>query len=161
LYQTYWYRNSQWTQVLMLLQKSLYAEEMVCAMSSQLFHIPKTKDLKGNKEMHSHLVPASYHRVTAVGSAQRLHNGEKQSSIVKTLTECIKNAEKQDKNVREGLEVMKENAPTEFQSFMKVIIQWQNQAETYLAQSKSMVQSMGFQISNEQDQQSEEEATTY
>jgi hypothetical protein len=72
LYPYYWYRVNQWRQVLSLLQQSLYAEEIVCSMSTQLFHIPKTKDLKGNREMHNHLVPASYHRVTAVGSAHRL-----------------------------------------------------------------------------------------
>jgi len=72
LHFNYLYRVNSWTQILILLQRSLYAEEMVCAMSSQLFHIPQTKDLKGSSEMHNHLVPASYHRVTAVGSAHLL-----------------------------------------------------------------------------------------
>lgn len=155
----YWYRGNQWAQILMLLQKSLYAEEMVCAMSSQLFHIPKTKDLKGNREMHNHLVPASYHRITAVGSAQRLYNGEHQTSIVKTLTECIINAEKKDKKVREGLNTMEENAPIEFKTFMKVVIQWQSQAESFLAQSKSLLKTMGVTLTSEYDQQSEELST--
>ncbi|HZG59243.1 MAG TPA: hypothetical protein VEY68_01785 [Anoxybacillus sp.] len=152
----YLYRVNPWTQILILLQKSLYAEEMVCSMSTQLFHIPKTKDLKGNREMHNHLVPASYHRVTAVGSAQRLANGEQQPSIVETMTDCIINAENQDKKVRDGLKIMEENATPEFKPFIKLIIQWQNQAESYLAQAKTALKSMGISFPIESEQQSGE-----
>ncbi|QXJ37136.1 hypothetical protein BV455_00398 [Parageobacillus caldoxylosilyticus] len=152
----YLYRVNSWTQILILLQRSLYAEEMVCAMSSQLFHIPKTKDLKGINEMHNHLVPASYHRVTAVGSAQRLSNGEQQQSIVETMTACIMNAEKQDKKVREGLKIMEENATPDFKPFIKLIIQWQNQAESYLSQTKTALKSMGISLPIEGEQQSGE-----
>jgi hypothetical protein len=150
------YRLNQWTQILMLLQQSLYAEQMVCAMSSQLFYIPATKDLEGNREMHNHLVPASYHRVTAVGSAQRLSNGEQQQSIVETMTACIMNAEKQDKKVRDGLKIMEENATQEFKPFIKLIIQWQKQAESYLIQAKAALKSMGISFPIESEQQSEE-----
>lgn len=144
LYNNYYYRvNNQWAPILKMLQQSLFAEEMVCAMSSQLYHIPQTKDLKGNNEMHNHLVPASYHRVTAVGSAHRLLNGEQHQSIVDTMMTCINNAEKQDKGVREGLNIMEENAPTEFKAFIKVINQWKTQAESNLAQAKSGLQTMG------------------
>ncbi|ALC81643.1 MULTISPECIES: hypothetical protein [Bacillus] len=149
-------RVNKWDHVLYLLRQSLYAEEMVCAMSSELFHIPKTKDLKGNREMHSHLVPASYHRVTAAGSAQRLKNGEKQNSIVETMTACILNAESQDKKVREGLKTMEENAIPEYKPFIKVIIKWQEQAETSLNQAKASLQSIGVSFSAESEQQSGE-----
>lgn len=50
--------------------------------------------------MHSHLVPASYHRVTSVGSASRLVSGEQQNTIIVTMATCIVNAENQDKGVR-------------------------------------------------------------
>jgi hypothetical protein len=139
----YYYRVNNWEPILYMLHQSLYAEEMVCAMSSELFHIPKTKDLKGNSEMHTHLVPASYHRVTAVGSSQRLKNGDQQQSIVETLTACILNAETQDKKVREGLNTMEENASPEYKPFIKVIIRWQDQAESYLKQAKEALRSMG------------------
>ncbi|RFU66485.1 hypothetical protein D0463_08985 [Bacillus sp. V59.32b] len=43
-------------------------------------------------EMHSELVPASYHRVTASGSAQRLMYGESAPSILEILVACIGNA---------------------------------------------------------------------
>lgn len=75
-------QNEIWQSVVTELYRSLYGEQMVCSMSTQLFHIPETKDLKGNAEMHTHLIPASYHRVTATGSAQRLLNGESAPSIV-------------------------------------------------------------------------------
>jgi hypothetical protein len=156
LHSNYLYRVNPWTQILILLQRSLYAEEMVCSMSTQLFHIPKTKDLKGNREMHNHLVPASYHRVTAVGSAQRLANGEQQQSIVETMTACIINAENQDKKVRDGLKIMEENATPDFKPFIKLIIQWQNQAESYLAQTKATLKSMGISFPIGSEQQSGE-----
>jgi hypothetical protein len=156
LYPYYMYRVNQWTQILMLLRQSLYAEEMVCAMSSQLFHIPATKDLKGNDEMHNHLVPASYHRVSSVGSAQRLSNGEQEQSIVETMTACIINAENQDKKVREGLKIMEENAPPEFKPFIKLIIQWQKQAESYLIQAKTSLTSMGISFPSVSEEQSED-----
>ncbi len=139
----YFYRVTSWEDVLYLLNQSLYAEEMVCAMSSELFHIPKTKDLKGNSEMHTHLVPASYHRVTAVGSAQRLKNGEQQQSILETLTACILNAETRDKKVSEGLDTMEKNASPEYKPFIKVIIRWQESAVSYLNQAKEALRSMG------------------
>ncbi len=143
LYPYYSYRANKWDPILLLLQQSLYAEEMVCAMSSQLYHIPQTKDLKGNNEMHNHLVPASYHRLSAVGSAQRLKNGEEQQSIVETMAACIVNAEKRDMKVREGLKIMEENASSDFKPFILVIIKWQQQAEHYLGQAKESLRPMG------------------
>jgi hypothetical protein len=134
----------------------LYAEEMVCAMSSELFHIPQTKDLKGNNEMHSHLVPASYHRVTSVGSSRRLVNGEQQQSIIVTMVTCIINAEAQDKKVREGLNIMEENASSEFKSVIRMIIQWQTQAEAYLKQAKDSLRAMGVSFPSGSEQQSGE-----
>ncbi|MDE3840843.1 hypothetical protein C0966_16350 [Bacillus methanolicus] len=151
----YYYRVNNWTQVLALLNQSLYAEEMVCAMSSELYHIPATKDLKGNSEMHNHLVPASYHRVSATGSAQRLANGEQRKSIIDTLVTCIKNAENQDKEVREGLKIMEQNAAPEFKPFIKLIMNWQKQAETTLNQAKETLRSMGISSANGSEQQSE------
>lgn len=136
------------------LQQSIYAEEMVCSMSSELYHIPQTKDLKGLNEMHSHLVPASYHRVSAAGSSRRLMHGEKQQSITQTLVACILNAETQDKKVREGLQIMEENAIPEFKPFIRVIIQWQKQTEKYLKEAKESLRSMGVSFSSESEQQS-------
>ncbi|UOE53362.1 hypothetical protein [Cytobacillus oceanisediminis] len=138
-----YYRATSWGDILTLLQQSLYAEEMVCSMSSELFHIPETKDLKGNAEMHNHLVPASYHRVTAVGCAHRLVNGEKRQSIIDTMAACIMNAENQDKKVREGLKTMEENAGPEYKAFISLIIRWQGQAENYLSQAKDALLTMG------------------
>ncbi|WP_353050246.1 hypothetical protein [Bacillus sp. ISL-47] len=142
-YPYYPYRVNNWGQILNVLRQSLYAEEMVCSMSSELFHIPETKDLKGNAEMHDHLVPASYHRVTAVGCAQRLVNGEQRQSIIDTMAACIINAENQDRKVREGLITMEENSPPEYKAFMNLIIKWQDQAENYLAQAKDSLRTMG------------------
>jgi len=156
LYPYYFYRVNNWGHIFNLLNQSLHAEEMVCAMSSELFHIPKTKDLKGNREMHDHLVPASYHRVTAVGSSQRLVNGEQQQSIIETLAACIKNAKNQDNKVREGLKTMEENASPEFKPFIKVIIKWQEQAESYLNQAKKSLQTIGVSFSTESGQQNGE-----
>ncbi|WP_253187113.1 hypothetical protein [Paenibacillus sp. GP183] len=105
-------------------------------MSTQLFHIPKMKDLKGNAEMHSHLVPASYHRVTATGSAQRLLNGESAPSIVETLIGCIQNSEQRDRNVNAGLLVMRDAAPTSYKQFVENIIRWQEYTEFHLQNAK-------------------------
>jgi hypothetical protein len=153
VYPYYFYRVNGWEQILTLLQQSLYAEEMVCAMSSELFHIPQTKDLKGNREMHSHLIPASYHRVTAVGSAQRLKNGEQQQSIIETMVACIINAEIQDKGVNEGLVLMEENASPEYKSFLNSIIRWQVQTESSLKQAKEFLQTMGVKVPTGSEQQ--------
>ncbi|MBM7587427.1 hypothetical protein JOC86_004000 [Bacillus pakistanensis] len=148
-----YYRVNNWQSILNFLQQSLYAEEMVCAMSSELYHIPETQDLKGNNEMHDHLVPASYHRVTSVGSAIRLVNGEQRQSIIATMTTCIVNAEKQDKGVREGLKVMEENASIEYKPVIRMIIRWQNQAESYLKQAKDSLQAMGVSFPSGSDEQ--------
>ncbi|PTX61783.1 hypothetical protein C8P63_10635 [Melghirimyces profundicolus] len=118
------------------LNRSLYGEQMVCSMSTQLFHIPETRELKGNPEMHSHLVPASYHRVTAVGSAQRLLHGERATSIVQTLVACIQKAGQQDRGVRSGLSVMREAAPASYKPFIETIIRWQDDAESHLRRAK-------------------------
>ncbi|MGA9172664.1 MAG: hypothetical protein WBZ33_01615 [Thermoactinomyces sp.] len=129
-------QNEMWHPVATELYLSLYGEQMVCSMSTQLFHIPETKDLKGNAEMHSHLIPASYHRVTAAGSAQRLLNGESAPSIVETLIACIQSAKKRDRNVRTGLYVMRDAAPTSYKPFIENIIRWQNYTELHLQNAK-------------------------
>ncbi|WP_163100771.1 hypothetical protein [Peribacillus alkalitolerans] len=154
MYPYYYYRVNNWEQVLSLLHKSLYAEEMVCSMSSELFHIPQTKDLKGNAEMHEHLVHATYHRVSAVGSAQRLVNGEQQPTITATLVACIINAENRDKKVREGLHTMEENVVPEYKSFVRMIIRWQEQTESYLKQAKEALIAMGVSFPSSSEAQS-------
>jgi hypothetical protein len=136
-------RVNNWEPVLNSLLRSLHAEEMVCSMSSELYHIPQTQNLKGNNEMHNELVPASYHRISASGSARRLLNGEQQQSLIDTLVACIINAENRDKKVREGLIVMEENAAPDYKPFIKLIIQWQEQAESSLKQAKDSLRSMG------------------
>lgn len=131
-----------WQPVASELYVSLYAEQMVCSASTQLFHIPETQDLQGNAEMHTHLVPASYHRVTAAGSAQRLLMGETAPSIVETLRDCIENAEQSDRGVRAGLLVMRAAAPVSYKPFIENIIRWQEYAETHLRQAKQLVSQM-------------------
>lgn len=125
-----------WQSVVSGLYRSLYDEQMVCSMSTQLFHIPETKDLNGNAEMHTHLIPASYHRVTATGSAQRLLNGETAPSILETMADCIQNAEQKDRNVRAGLLIMREAAPAAYKPFVENIIRWQTNAELHLQSAK-------------------------
>ncbi|MFB4162229.1 hypothetical protein ACE1TI_00020 [Alteribacillus sp. JSM 102045] len=129
-------QNEMWQPVVIELNRSLFSEMMVCSMSTQLFHIPETENLQGNAEMHSHLVPASYHRVTASGSAQRLMNGENGPSLVQTLTNCIQNAEQEDRGVRRGLQVMENAAPSSYKPFIQSIILHQNEAERYLQNAK-------------------------
>lgn len=48
-------QNAMWQSVVTELNQSLYGELMVCSMSTQLFHIPEAKDLKGNPEMHTQI----------------------------------------------------------------------------------------------------------
>jgi hypothetical protein len=144
----YQFRVNNWQSILDPLLQSLYAEEMVCSMSSELYHIPQTQNLKGNNEMHNNLVPASYHRISAVGSARRLLNGEQQQSLIDTLVACILNAEARDKKVREGLMVMEENVVPEYKQFINLIIQWQSQTEASLKQAKDSLRSMGISVSS-------------
>lgn len=132
-------QNQMWQTVLVELNRSLYSEGMVCSMSTQLFYIPETAELKGNSEMHTALVPASYHRVTASGSAQRLYNGETESSILQTLINCIENAEKRDMEVRNGLTIMESNAPASYKPFIQTIIMWQDDAEMHLSMAKQLI----------------------
>jgi hypothetical protein len=139
----YIYRQD-WTAVLQLLNQSLYAEEMVCSMSTQLFVIPATANLKGNAEMHNHLVPASYHRVTAVGSAMRLQNGESHETIIQILVSCVNNGLKKDQEVMKWLPIMRDDAPDEYKPFVETIIRWQQQAERTLTSAKQLLTQMGY-----------------
>ncbi|RYL97864.1 hypothetical protein EWH99_13275 [Sporolactobacillus sp. THM7-7] len=143
MYYDYDYRET-WQSVLNAVRRSLFAEEMVCSISTELYHIPQTRDLKGNNEMHRHLVPASYHRVTAAGSALRLATGEQRQSIIDTLTGCINNAEREDRSVKEWLPVMEEDADRAFKPVIRLVMRWQNQAELYLSQAKSSLAEMGI-----------------
>lgn len=140
----YYYREDGWTTVLTLLQQSLYAEGMVCSMSTQMLYTPEVQDLKGNKSMHNHLVPASYHRVTASGSAFRLMSGDNDQYVLVTLISCMKNAETQDKGVRQGLNVMLENADEKWKPFVEQILKWEDIAESSLAQAKEALQAMNM-----------------
>jgi hypothetical protein len=144
----YSYRQD-WSSVLELLNRSLYGEQMVCSMSTQLFHIPATENLKGNPEMHEHLVPASYHRVTAVGSAHRLQNGEYHDSIIKTLSSCVRSGLREDQEVMKWLHVMRENAPNEFKPFIQNIISWQQKTEQSLSSAHQLLRQMGFDMQDQ------------
>ncbi|MDN4074940.1 hypothetical protein [Fictibacillus terranigra] len=148
----YLYRQD-WTAVLQLLNQSLHAEEMVCSMSTQLFHIPAAANIKGNAEMHNHLVPASYHRVTAAGSALRLRNGETHASIIQTLTSCVNNALRQDQEVMKGLRIMRDNAPNPFRSTIEIVIRWQQQAEQSLTSAKQLLTQMVFETQDQYQSQ--------
>jgi len=72
------------------------------------------------------------------------------------MTACIINAENRDKKVREGLKIMEDNATPDFKPFIKLIIQWQNQAESYLSQTKAALKSMGISFPAGSEQQSGE-----
>ncbi|MFD2507457.1 hypothetical protein [Halalkalibacter alkalisediminis] len=144
----YPYRQD-WSSVLELLNYSLYGEGMVCSMSTQLFHIPATENLEGNPEMHNHLVPASYHRVTAVGCVQRLQRDEYHNSIIKTLISCVNNGLREDQEVMRWLHVMRDNAPTEYRSFIESIISWQQQTEQSLASAQQLLRQMGFETQDQ------------
>ncbi|MBN3527343.1 hypothetical protein [Paenibacillus apiarius] len=136
-----------WQPVVTALYNSLYAEQMVCSISTELFHIPETKDLQGNAEMHASLVPASYHRVTASGSAQRLLNGESAPSLVETLVACIQSAEQLDRSVHSGLLIMRDAAPAAFKPVIETIILWQDYAEAHLQTAKqSTIQITGMSL---------------
>jgi hypothetical protein len=104
--------------------------------------------------MHEHLVPASYHRVTAVGSAQRLQNGEEHDSIINTLTSCVNSALREDQEVMKWLHVMRDNAPNEFEPFIQNIISWQQQTEQSISSAQQLLRQMGFEIQNQYRQYS-------
>ena len=142
---TNYYRVVDWDPLINLLEQSIYAEEMVCSMSSELYHIPQTMNLQGLNEMHEHLIQASYHRVSAAGSARRLKMGEQQT-LIDTLVACILNAERQDQQVWSGLLVIESAASAEFKPFIQLIIQWQGQAERSLNQAKQYVSNVGITI---------------
>jgi hypothetical protein len=145
----YYYPYRQdWSSILEYLNLSMHGEQMVCSMTTQLFHIPATKDLKGNAEMHDHLVPASYHRVTALGCAKRLQSGESHESIIKAMVACVNNGLKQDKEVTKWLGVMRENAPSEYKGFMDTVINWQKQTEQSLAYTQQLLRGMGLETEN-------------
>ncbi|SDZ83092.1 hypothetical protein SAMN05421743_101350 [Thalassobacillus cyri] len=146
MYPYYFYRVNNWGQVLTLLQQSLYAEQMVCSYTSELYHIPETQNLTGLNDMHRQLIPASYHRVTATGSAQRLVNGEQQQTIINTLSACINNAAQRDEAVDKGLQVMEENINAEYKGAVQTAMQWQEYAKAYLSQAKEAVQNMGMAV---------------
>jgi len=137
-----YYRQDGWTTVFSLLQQSLYAEGMVCSMSTQMLYTPETENLEGNNEMHNHLVPASYHRVTAWGTSYRLISGDSNQYMITTVVSCIKNAQTQDQGVSEGLQVMQENANEKWRPFVEQIIKWQDNAEATLSQAKQTLQAM-------------------
>lgn len=141
--------RAPWSVVLNYLNQSLYAEQMVCALSSQLFHIPQTQNLKGNREMHEHLEEASYHRLTATGSAQRMVNGEYHESILKTLISCVRNADLEDQGVRKWLMVMDEAATMEYKPFVRNIIGWQEQAERNLQAVEQELRKWGITIAEQ------------
>ncbi|WP_096188027.1 hypothetical protein [Evansella halocellulosilytica] len=144
----YYPYRQDWSPVVEYLDFSLNGEEMVCSMTTQLFYIPATENLEGNPEMHEHLVPASYHRVTALGCAKRLQNGEYHDSIIQAMIGCINNALMQDEEVTKWLGVMRENAPSEFIPFMDSVINWQQQTEQSLAYAKQLLTGMGYDTEN-------------
>jgi hypothetical protein len=141
--------RQDWTSVLQLLNQSLYGEEMVCSMSTQLFYIPETANLKGNGRMHNHLVPASYHRVTAAGSARRLQNGEVHQSIINTLVTCVDNGLREDQEIMKWLPVMRDDAPNQFKPFIENIILWQQQTEQSLSSAKQLLRRMGYEMQDQ------------
>jgi hypothetical protein len=69
------------------------------------------------------------------------------------MATCIVNAENQDKGVREWLQVMENNAEEKYRPKMRMLIQWQDQAESYLKQAKNALQSMGVSFPSESTDQ--------
>ncbi|MBU9711999.1 hypothetical protein KS419_09635 [Bacillus tamaricis] len=124
-------------------------EEMVCSMSSQLYHIPETENLEGLDEMHRHLYDSSYHRVTATGCAKRLQAGEYHDTIIKTMISCVQNALDADQKVMKWLQVMRDNAPNEFTQFIEIIIRWQQETVQSLSMAQHRLSQMGFEIENQ------------
>ena len=116
-------------QMVEALTTSLYAEEIVCSMASQLHYIPETANLNGLKETHDALVPASYHRVTAVGTGNRMLQGDQSPSLWQVIEYCIREAGEMDAAARAGMNKMLAAAPQAYKGFMNQMIEWQKYKE--------------------------------
>ncbi|KIL43791.1 hypothetical protein [Jeotgalibacillus soli] len=92
--------------------------------------------------MHAALVPASYHRVTANGSAIRLLHGENAPSIIEALVYCIQKADGKDKDVTAGLQLMRDEATASYKPFMENILRWQEHAVMNLQNAKQRIPQM-------------------
>ena len=124
------------------LSNSLYAEEMVCSMASQLHYIPETAQLSGLKETHDELIPASYHRVTAVGTGHRILQGDNAPTLWNVIEYCIREAQEKDAAVMVGLNKMFAAAPEAYRGFVNQIIEWQKYKERTFQIAKTAYESI-------------------
>ncbi|WP_069203048.1 hypothetical protein [Bacillus testis] len=124
------------------LANSLYAEEMVCSMASQLRYFPETAQLNGLEETHGSLVPASYHRVTAVGTGYRILQGDNAPTLWNVIEYCIREAQKMDAATRVGLNKMLAAAPETYRGFVNQIIEFQKNKENYFQMAKTAYESI-------------------
>ncbi len=119
------------------LSNSLYAAGIVCSMASQLYYIRETADLNGLNEAHDALVPASYHRVTAFGTGNRILQGDTAPTLWNVIEYCIREAQEKDAAVRAGLNKMLAAAPDAYKGFVSTIIEWQEYTERTMQNAKT------------------------
>ena len=129
-------------QMVEALSNSLFAEEIVCSMASQLHYIPEMANVNGLKETHDALVPASYHRVTAVGTGNRILQGDQHSSLWNVIEYCIREGQEMDTAVRVGLNKMLAAAPDAYRGFVNQIIEWQKYKEQTFQMAKTAYESI-------------------
>ena len=129
-------------QMVEALSNSLFAEEIVCSMASQLHYIPEMANVNGLKETHDALVPASYHRVTAVGTGNRILQGDQHPSLWNVIEYCIREGQKMDAAVRVGLNKMLAAAPDTYRGFVNQIIEWQKYKEQTFQMAKTAYESI-------------------
>ena len=134
-------------QMVEALSNSLYAEEIVCSMASQLHYIPEMANLNGLKETHDALVPASYHRVTAVGTGNRILQGDQSLSLWQVIEYCIREAGVMDAAVRVGLNKMLAAAPYAYRGFVNQIIEWQQYKESSFQIAKTAFEQLKGPVS--------------
>ena len=129
-------QNTAITQLVDSLSRSLYGQQLVNSLTAQLLFITETANLNGLQETRAQLIPASYHRVTALGSALRVQRGDNAPTLFNVLENSINLAEQNDVGVRAGLDKLLAAAPPAYNEYTDSILQWQQYTENHLQDAK-------------------------
>lgn len=135
-------QNTAISQLVDSLSKSLYGQQLVNSLIAQLLFITETANLTGLKETHAQLIPASYHRVTALGSALRIQRGDAAPTLFNVLENSINMAEQNDTDVSAGLDRLLTVAPPAYNEYVDMVLQWQQYTSSHLQDAKKALEQL-------------------
>lgn len=140
------YRRNHWIPIQHFLSLSQKSEQIVASLIQGIYGPPTLNEENNDHLLYECLMLACYFRTIAIGSCQRLTNGDYNSTMLPKLISSIQQTESCDKKVKNELKNRIKEATPEIKPILQMIIYEYDQVGFNLMLAKKKLIEIGFDV---------------